>query len=127
MFAGKHPTDKQITGNEGENLACKFLIKKGYKILERNYWKPWGELDIIAKDRDGVLVFVEVKTMRRLAVNTDLQPEDNLTKAKLIKLKRVAALFAGSRESLIDPDRGFRIDLVAVCFNPERFFHYENI
>ncbi|MDO8466790.1 MAG: YraN family protein [bacterium] len=114
-------------GAIGEDLACGFLIQKGYKILKRNYWKPWGELDIIAKDCEGVLVFVEVKSVRRLPANSDLQPEDNLTSAKLIKLRRVAALFAGSNEAMIDPARGFRIDLVAVCFNPERFFHYENI
>ena len=120
-------TNKSEVGKLGEDLACEFLIKKGYEILKRNYWKPWGELDIIAKDPEGVLVFIEVKAMRRLAVNTDLHPEDNLTSAKLVKLKRVAALFAGSNETLIDPDRGYRIDLVAVCFNPERFFHYENI
>ena len=127
MFTAKHPTDKQITGNEGENLACRFLIKKGYKIIERNYWKPWGELDIIAKSPDAVLVFVEVKTLRRLSVNIDLQPEDNLTSAKLKKLQRTAALFAGSNQAIIDPDRGYRIDLIAICFNPERIFHYENI
>ncbi len=127
MFADKHPTDKQITGNEGENLACNFLANKGYKIITRNYRKPWGELDIITKDPDGVLVFVEVKTLRRLLTNNDLQPEDNLTRAKLVKLRRVAALFAGSNAGLIDEERGYRIDLIALTFNPQRIFHYENI
>ncbi len=116
-----------IIGSAGEDLACEFLIKKGYKILDRNYWKPWGELDIIAKAPDGILVFIEVKTMRCLTVNTDLQPEDNLTGAKLTKLKRVAALFAGSNEAIIDPARGYRIDLVAICLNPLQISHYENI
>lgn len=116
-----------ITGALGEDTACDFLIKKGYKILARNYWKPWGELDIIAKDRGGVLVFVEVKAMRRSPANTDLQPEDNLTSAKLTKLKRVAALFAASNEAIIDPERGYRIDLVAICLDPLQIVHYENI
>ncbi len=116
-----------ITGAIGEGHACDFLIKKGYKILERNYWKPWGELDIIAKDHEGVLVFVEVKSVRRLPANTDLHPEDNLTSAKLTKLKRVAALFAGSNEAIIDPTRGYRIDLVAICLDPLQISHYENL
>lgn len=45
----------------GENAACEFLINKGHKILERNFRKGYGEIDIIALD-NNVLVFVEVKT-----------------------------------------------------------------
>lgn len=45
----------------GENAACQHLIKKGYKILERNFRKGYGEIDIIALDKK-TLVFIEVKT-----------------------------------------------------------------
>lgn len=45
----------------GEDAACEYLKKKGYTILERNFRKSYGEIDIIARLRD-VLVFVEVKT-----------------------------------------------------------------
>ncbi len=48
-------------GNRGEDLAVKFLISKGFKILERNWRDRKAEIDIIAKDEHG-LVFVEVKT-----------------------------------------------------------------
>ena len=51
----------KVIGNFGEDEACKFLIKNGYKIIERNYNCRFGEIDIIAKDGD-CLVFVEVKT-----------------------------------------------------------------
>jgi len=47
-------------GREGEALAEKFLKKKGYKILEKNFSTRFGEIDIIAADH-GTLVFVEVK------------------------------------------------------------------
>ncbi len=47
-------------GKKGEALAERFLKKKGYKILERNFRTRFGEVDIIALDR-GTLVFVEVK------------------------------------------------------------------
>jgi putative endonuclease len=48
-------------GTRGEDMAVRFLKRKGYSILERNFRCPAGELDIIARD-GGTLVFVEVKT-----------------------------------------------------------------
>lgn len=51
---------KQI-GSEGETLAAQYLKKNGYKIIEKNYKTPIGEIDIIAEDK-GTVVFVEVKT-----------------------------------------------------------------
>ncbi len=50
-------------GQLGEGLACEYLIKQGTKVIERNFRKPWGELDIIAKARDKTLIFVEVKAI----------------------------------------------------------------
>ena len=55
---GRH--NKRL-GLAGENKACAYLKKQGYKILERNYKNPFGEIDIIAK-KDEVVAFVEVKT-----------------------------------------------------------------
>ncbi|MBI2031107.1 MAG: YraN family protein [Candidatus Levybacteria bacterium] len=49
------------TARLGEEKACEFLKKNGYKIIERNFRKGYGEIDIIALDGD-ILVFIEVKT-----------------------------------------------------------------
>ncbi len=51
---------KKILGRQGEELTCKYLKKRGYKILERNFKTPYGEADIIAL-KGGTYCFVEVK------------------------------------------------------------------
>lgn len=53
---------KKLLGRKGEDLTAKYLKKRGYKILERNYVTPFGEADIVAKSPDGYTCFVEVKT-----------------------------------------------------------------
>ncbi len=53
--------NKQFIGKSGEEIAANYLLKKGYKILFRNYHSQFGEIDIIALDRD-TLAFIEVKT-----------------------------------------------------------------
>lgn len=109
---------KSEIGNIGEDIACKYLINRGYEVIDRNYRKPWGELDVVARDGAGVLVFVEVKTMRTdvsRETNLRLSPEDNLTPVKLRKLQRTAALYAGYNQNLVNDDLGWRIDLVAIA------------
>lgn len=54
---------KRIIGDFGEEIALKYLEKKGYQILDRNFLKPYGEIDIIAI-KDDILTFVEVKTRK---------------------------------------------------------------
>ncbi|MBP5618294.1 MAG: YraN family protein, partial [Clostridia bacterium] len=49
------------TGERGEKLAARYLRRKGYRILERNFQTRFGEIDLIARKGDQ-LVFVEVKT-----------------------------------------------------------------
>lgn len=56
-------TEKRRRGDFGENLCCQFLLKNGYQILERNYLKTYGEVDVIAL-KDKVVSFVEVKTRK---------------------------------------------------------------
>lgn len=114
-------------GRKGEALAAVFLEKKGYKILEKNFRKPWGELDLVALASDKTLVFIEVKTMRP---REDIRPEDQLTAAKKEKFSRVASLYAGAHPELVSDKCGWRLDLVAIDIleNSEPDIrHYENI
>lgn len=54
------PSDKKLLGAFGEDAACRYLKRRGYKIEGRNYACRFGEVDIIARDR-RYIVFVEVK------------------------------------------------------------------
>src|SRR3989338_7252712 len=110
---------KSEIGRIGEDIAANALKVRGFRIIERNYLKPWGELDVVAIAPDRTLVFVEVKTLRQnsgqaLPENESFTPEKNLTRAKLVKLQRTAQLFAGHRPELVDEKMGWRIDLAAI-------------
>lgn len=82
---------KKRVGKEGEDAAAKFLVKQGYKILERNYSTRNGEIDLIALHQ-ATVVFVEVKTRTsdaygapELAVN--LRKQQRMVKAALSYIK----------------------------------------
>lgn len=119
-------TQRSELGQEGEEFAATFLKDKGYKILERNKCEKWGELDIVARAPDKTLVFVEVKTMKP----GTLKPEDQMSAAKKKKFRRVAKLYAGFHEELVDDRKGWRLDLIALEKQNDGQFlvrHYENI
>ena len=126
------------TGKLGEDLASRYLKSKGYRIIERNYRQPWGELDIVAYSETGVLVFVEVKTVTSHNVDKTLTlqetsgsitAEDQMTSQKIRKLKRVSATYAQNFPEKINEALGWRIDVLALTINGKDCVvkHYENI
>jgi len=143
-------TQKSELGKYGEDMACEYLVKNSYRILERNHRKPWGELDIVARSNDGTLVFIEVKTLREysgqamrqyststsLGINNsannpaiaELTPEDQMSSAKLKKFKRAVEAYVFSHENLIE-DAGYRCDLIALTIMEKdyRITHYKNL
>lgn len=113
-------------GSSGENLAATFLKRKGYSVLDTNWRIPGGEIDIVARDPNGTLVFCEVKTL--VGHPQDLEPEDNLTRAKLIKMRRAAEAYASRHGEMIRDDAGWRMDVVAIVMGtPPEIRHYENV
>jgi len=106
-------TRQSELGAWGEKRACGYLVQKHFQIVERNIRKPWGELDIVAKSPDRTLVFIEVKTMRDRGPGA-LVPEDQMGGGKLDRFRRAAALYAGNHQKLIDPARGWRLDVIAI-------------
>lgn len=95
------------TGNFGETLACEFLKKQGYKILERNFRIRGGEIDIIAKDKD-TLVFIEVKTRYTKEYG---DPLESITPWKIRFLIRCAKFYCLKTKQI---DLPMRIDAVSV-------------
>ena len=82
-------------GKIGENIASIYLEKQGFKVIERNYQKKWGEIDIVAR-RTGKVHFVEVKTvsyetkayLEHSVSRGTWKPEDNVHPYKIKKLSR---------------------------------------
>ena len=121
-----------LLGSIGEEAAVVLLKSKGYKIVARNIWRRWGEIDIVARAKDGCLIFVEVKTRQGI----DQSPEQNYTFAKHTKTVRAVQLYMQKHPTLIYEQAGIRIDLIAVKVLFEKddgkkckteLVHYENI
>ena len=78
----KHKT-KEI-GDIGEEFAVKYLKKKRYRIVARNFRKKYGEIDIIAENKN-YLVFVEVKTRHSNSMTTASEAVDKRKQLRIIK------------------------------------------
>jgi len=93
-------SNSQKIGEIGEGVACNYLEKQGFSILERNYTKKWGEIDIIAQKGDK-RYFVEVKS--KSVANLDFifdganRPEDNMHPWKMKRLRRVVETYLISK------------------------------
>ncbi len=101
--------NKTQQGAYGEELACDFLKKQGYKILERNFRIRGGEIDIIAIE-DNTLVYVEVKTR---SSNYFGYPEESVTPRKIKFLERAAKFYRNNRSYQKLPSLE-RIDVITV-------------
>lgn len=97
------------TGNQGEDLACKYLQKSGYKILERNYRIRGGEVDIVAFDKE-YLVFIEVKT--RSSHEFGL-PVEAMTSWKIKFLLKTAQFYL---QKINWGDKPYRLDFISIDF-----------
>ncbi len=83
------------TGALGEAIARQYLQNQGFRIIESNYRKQWGEIDVIA-ERHGIINFVEVKTvsyetkpdLESAVAHRTWRPEENVHPKKLAKLHR---------------------------------------
>lgn len=106
------PEDSRIgVGKRGEELAVRHLEEAGYRVIERNYRCPLGEIDVIAKDGD-CLVFVEVKSRRGGSAG---DPQEAVGTRKQQKISRIAQFYL--KEKRLSNVRA-RFDVVAVRILP---------
>jgi putative endonuclease len=114
-------TQKQVVGALGEEIASKFLINKGFTVITRNFWKKFGEIDIVAK-KDEWVHFVEVKTVSRENLKdirnemTDsFRPEDNVHPWKLKRLSRAIQVYLSEND--LGDETDWQFDVVTVLLD----------
>ncbi|MFV0427875.1 MAG: YraN family protein [Arachnia sp.] len=95
-------------GRRGEQFVADQLAVRGWEILARNWRCPEGELDIVARDPDGVLVVVEVKCRSGLGYGSPLEA---ITRRKVAKLRGLAVRWLREHS---EPGADLRIDAVGV-------------
>jgi putative endonuclease len=124
-------SEKQKIGEVGENVAVKFLMKHSFSILDRNYTKKWGELDIIAEKNDKIY-FIEVKSVTREILNgsrpsmntirhdsrglyekqDQYRPEENMHPWKIKRISRTIQTYLLSKK--IPDEKEWQVDLLVV-------------
>ena len=111
----------QPLGPRGERLARRYLARKGFKVLARNYRCPSGEIDLIALDRHPTrgpaaptIMFVEIKT-RRDDAWTD--PSSAVDGDKRRRVRKAAAYYLAQRDST---GYNTRFDIVSVVLRPHQ-------
>lgn len=124
-------TEKRRIGDRGEDVACRYLKKHKYAIVERNYLKKWGEIDVIAK-KEGVLHFVEVKsvsclprraegemgkTTNRNVPRENFWPEENVDARKFRRIARAVQTYLEERN--VSKNMEWQIDVITVILNME--------
>lgn len=111
----KFSSASQKVGLLGEDIACRYLENKGFTIVERNYTKKWGEIDIIASEKSGKLRFIEVKSVSReniddISRETSIRPEENMHPKKMERMAHTVETYLAERDVRGD----WQIDLVTV-------------
>ncbi len=99
--------DRLSLGKLGERIAANHLTSQGYRVLEMNFQKRYGEIDIVALDHD-TLVFVEVKTRMK---GDFISPEQSMTSRKISSLKKSALFYKMKHPELPE---ALRIDFVGI-------------
>jgi len=124
--------DTRELGNLGEELACEYLVKNGFKIVCRNYRISFGEIDIIAKKHwklfrnDKTIHFVEVKT---IIAQDGFYPEDRVDFKKQRKLRQLSEIWL--KNNKFKQNYPCQIDVIGVTISngskEPKIDYFENV
>lgn len=113
--------NKKELGIEYENLAVKFLLNIGYKILQKNYRTLFGEIDIIAYDKkEDCLVFIEVRYRKNSSYGT---PQETVNYYKQNKIAKAALIY--SKTYMKGKKCNYRFDIISISEN-NKIEHIKN-
>jgi putative endonuclease len=108
----RRASDRRLElGRRGEEAAAQWYSRAGYEIVDRNWRCSDGEIDLVAVDPGGVIVFCEVKTRSSTAFGS---PEEAVTATKQRRLRRLAARWLSQRRTPGPPLRSVQFDVAAV-------------
>lgn len=114
-------------GKQGEAIAKKYLLEKGFNLIEENYSNDIGEIDLVMSDKN-FLVFVEVKLKITDKFGT---PEEMITPRKIAQIKRVAQIFLMQNRKIEKTFPQYRIDAVCITLDElkelKSLNYYENL
>jgi putative endonuclease len=112
---------RRTTGDRGEDLVARYLTERGWTVLARNWRCVHGEVDLIAADPEGGVAVVEVKTRSGTGWGSPLEA---ITRAKLMRLRRLAAAWAREQDA---PVPSLRVDAVGVVWHRDGTASVEHV
>ncbi len=109
----------KIKGSQGEDIVCDYLLSKGYVLVDRNIREKFGEIDIVARDKD-ILCFIEVRT--RSTTNLG-HPSETVTHSKQQIIRRTAEAYL-VRHNLTNI--AVRFDVATFVWSTSQFDYFKN-
>lgn len=119
---------RKYIGKLGEEITCIYLKNNGFKVLDQNYWKPWGEIDVIAK-KGNKIHFVEVKSVSCENIEnvscenkSGFNPFEKIHQFKLKRLERTIFSYLNDKNNKIkgvSNETDFCLDGVVVYVSNE--------
>lgn len=116
---------RSLLGQAGEDLACRFLEKKGYSILERNFRNGRrGEIDIIAK-KGSLIAFIEVKARSSLKYGTGLEAVTYTKQERISEAAEVFLFYKG----WLQPMPPISFDVIEIYYKDKKAYisHHQGV
>lgn len=103
-------------GQIGERATVEYYKRRGFDLVDQNYWKPYGEIDVVMRDKDE-LIFVEVKSVSCVtfedSIGLEVNPAENVHEKKRARLRKVIMAFLEEKGGYDD----WRFDVAVVQVN----------